>query len=497
MLRSHTSAVLILFLLSVSACDDGTDDSSGEVKTPDAGVLDDGAPAHADANPSGGGDAALPGDGGPPPATDHGCADLFAEDVLATFDLDIAPAEMAALEDEFLNWAEREAADPPLDPNPYHPATLRYQGETVPDVMVRLKGQSSWHETVALDANPKMQFVISFNELDHDARFHGVRKVELDMPRNDWSMLRQRVALYQLRRFGIPAQCASSARLNVNGSYYGLFTLSERQDKEFLQRNFGDQDEGDLWEGGRDPKTNEEAPNWTRLVGFWMVLGANMLDAIADLDASVREWAAECVINDGDGYYGGFHNFYLYDHPTRGYLWLPHDLDAAFDWNPTDSHPIYWSRAMEPGPHYLMVMHDPTWLEKYVAHLADINADYHPAELEALVDKWAAQIADAAAADPHRPFSVAQHATGVASLRASFDQREDYLEGWLACWQEGGGEAEDADGDGADWCHDCDDGDANVYPGAPEVCNALDDDCDGLVDEQDGDAPTCPEPPAP
>ena len=33
---------------------------------------------------------------------------------------------------------------------------------------------------------------------------------------------------------------------------------------------------------------------------------------------------------------------------------------------------------------------------------------------------------------------------------------------------------------------DCDDGDAGVHPAATEVCNGLDDDCDGLVDDDDG-----------
>jgi len=34
---------------------------------------------------------------------------------------------------------------------------------------------------------------------------------------------------------------------------------------------------------------------------------------------------------------------------------------------------------------------------------------------------------------------------------------------------------------------DCDDGDAAVHPGASEVCNSVDDDCDGLVDDDDPD----------
>jgi hypothetical protein len=43
----------------------------------------------------------------------------------------------------------------------------------------------------------------------------------------------------------------------------------------------------------------------------------------------------------------------------------------------------------------------------------------------------------------------------------------------------------DEDGDGIAAMDDCDDDNALVFPGAPEQCNALDDDCNGLVDEQD------------
>ena len=41
----------------------------------------------------------------------------------------------------------------------------------------------------------------------------------------------------------------------------------------------------------------------------------------------------------------------------------------------------------------------------------------------------------------------------------------------------------DADGDGFAASDDCDDTDASVHPGADELCNGVDDDCDGDVDE--------------
>jgi phosphatidylserine/phosphatidylglycerophosphate/cardiolipin synthase-like enzyme len=60
------------------------------------------------------------------------------------------------------------------------------------------------------------------------------------------------------------------------------------------------------------------------------------------------------------------------------------------------------------------------------------------------------------------------------------------------CWQGDCclSDCSDTDGDGygqgAD-CPgpDCDDGDGQVHPGAPEICNAIDDNCDGQTDEQD------------
>ncbi len=45
----------------------------------------------------------------------------------------------------------------------------------------------------------------------------------------------------------------------------------------------------------------------------------------------------------------------------------------------------------------------------------------------------------------------------------------------------------DLDGDGVTADEDCDDSDPDVYPGAEEICNALDDDCDGEIDEGAGD----------
>ncbi len=74
---------------------------------------------------------------------------------------------------------------------------------------------------------------------------------------------------------------------------------------------------------------------------------------------------------------------------------------------------------------------------------------------------------------------------------------EDEVEGGVTWWADldgdGWGDPEsavqacDAPSSYVDTSDDCDDGDAAVHPDATEVCNGVDDECDGLVDDDDPD----------
>lgn len=415
---------------------------------------------------------------------DEGCADIFQQSAFPNYSVTISDSEWAALEDEFLNRVERQEMG--LEIHPYHPITLTYEDETL-DAMIRLKGQSSWLQAIAFDANPKMQFVISFNEVDKAGRFHGQRKVELDMPRTDGSFLRQRLGLYYLRRSGAIAQCANNATLTINGEFYGLYSHLERLDKEFLQRHFEGFDDGDLWEGGIKIETNEDTYSMTRINSFWAATSADELEPLVDLETSIKHWGFEAMAAQGDGYYNGRANFFLYDHPTEGFMWIPHDLDSAFDYLPADESPLYpvcQARHPNDRKHWTLVMNDAGWEESYIQALEDARVAYDAPILQQLTADWARQIFDAADADPHKPFTTFDHELAVENLIEYPAARAATFDEFLECRSQGGNE--NADGDEYFDCFECDDQDPEVYPGAPERCNGIDDDCDGLTDEAQG-----------
>jgi len=421
----------------------------------------------------------------------QGCADLFAQDAVRTYSLEIDPAEWQSLEAEFNNIAELAVNGNEFAT--FHPAVFRLDQETVTNATVKLRGQSSWMQTVMFDgARAKMQFTVAFDQIDPNGEFHGLDKLVFDMPRSDWTFLHDRLAHAWLRQNGILAACVASARLMINGAYYGLYAVEEDVDRGVIKQFFPANPDGDLWKGGEEPETNKAAPDWARLGTFWMTPDLAAVSAIVDLPGSIMTWAAEALLNNADGYYGGFHNFFLYDQGQQGFVFLPQDTDATFDWLAmfdlpgAANHPVFWwelraKPAPLPGPHWVIVMSDAGWRRKYADAIATQIARWDVAQIQGWIDAWSQQIAADVAADPHAWATADNFTAAVQKAREIVATRPDYLRTFVACEQDGTGE--DKDGDGARWCDDCRDDDATIHLGAAEICNGLDDNCNGTIDE--------------
>jgi hypothetical protein len=436
------------------------------------------------------GKASTPG-GALHPGTAGGvaCADVFAQ-TLQTFSIDIAAADWAAIQSEFLTVGNLPDANFVQHAAVIYPVVFHYGSETA-SAGIHLRGDSSWQEAAQYDgAAGKMQFGIAFDNVDSKATFHGVSKIKLDMPRTDPTFMRDRIANTWLRSVGIPASCSTNAQLMVNGSLYGVYTAEENIGHHVIEQFFPTNAGGDLWDGGELPQTNKTTADRARQQAFWDATTPAALSAIVDVPPSLRSWAAEALLNDADGYWGGDHNFYIYDEGAPGFVFFPHDLDSSLDYlGRFDSDPItWWSVRVDwrlPIPqHYLIVMHDDNLRGQFIEALRTELGRFDVGTLQAAIDTAADQIRAAVAADPHRASDVSpdDFETAVALARRGIADRAQYVTSWLACRDSGTGA--DADGDGFIWCNDCRDDIASVHPGAADVCgNLIDDDCNGVIDD--------------
>jgi hypothetical protein len=463
----------------------GCGQSSGADRAVDGGAGGGGAPASATRS-------AVVGDASNSPRS---CPDLFDQTVVPAYAFEISADNWAKLDADFHDLPDVLAGTPPQS---YYPVVFHYGAETVTDAAVRLRGKSSWVDTVMFDANPKMQFDIAFDQFTANQKFHGISTLHLEVARDDWTFLSERVGNNWFREIGLTAPCTNSATLSVNGAFYGLYAAEEGVNKALLGQFFPGNSGGDLFKGGTEAQSNIATANWTRLHQLQSATDIATLQGLADLSNTVLEWAAEVVVEDADGYYGGSHNYYVYDQGAAGYVWLLDHTDSAFAWVPmftglgAAEHPIYWwaGRPLPdpPAADYLLVINDPTWRARYVAAIATQTAKWNATEIQGWIDAWSKQIAGAIAQDPHKWATMDQVATAVAAMRDMTQSRPAYLQAFAACQAGDPAHIADQDGDGVPWCNDCDDANPAVHPGAPEVCgNQLDDNCNGVVDEHCSD----------
>ncbi len=399
---------------------------------------------------------------------------LFSLDQLPRFDIRLDPTAWAALE---------------LEPKQWVRGTFEYAGSEYEDVGVRLKGNHSFRPL-----GEKASFKLKFNEYVPGRRFLGLEGLTLDSMVVDSSMLREWISFRVFRELGVPASRAGFAQVWVNDELYGLYLDLEPYDDEFLARNYLDP-KGNLYEsdqsadldGNIDAWHQDEGKDTSRadLIAFSALALADPTavfygdQAQVDMPKFLAFLAGETLVGHFDGHIGG-HNFFIYHDPTLD-LWAyqPWSLDQAL------------VRHVSPFEHqgYLgyACLREPTCLVDYI-HASQLAIDrLRGIDLAAEVEQ-AIELTDAAMrADPKRPYSTASVESGRERSLEFMLGRADELEPALDCLVEGS--EPDADADDYGPCfQDCDETDPAINPDAEELCDGVDNDCTGYVD----DAPICP-----
>jgi hypothetical protein len=94
---------------------------------------------------------------------------------------------------------------------------------------------------------PKRSWKADLTPDGEGERLAGMDTVNLKAMYNDPSQLREALAWRLFARAGVPASRHTYAKLALNDTYLGLFSVIEQVDKRYLKDRFGDNDEGNLY----------------------------------------------------------------------------------------------------------------------------------------------------------------------------------------------------------------------------------------------------------
>lgn len=138
----------------------------------------------------------------------------------------------------------------------YVKADLWYDGELIPSIAVRPKGNSSLRS--AARDGLRLPLKIDLNFFNSARTLYGVKKLSFNNGFSDPTLIREVLAYELFEQMGLPTPRASFVDLWVNDNHLGLYTMVEQIDKTFLTRNFTD-NSGNLYK----PQTSAAYLNWT------------------------------------------------------------------------------------------------------------------------------------------------------------------------------------------------------------------------------------------
>jgi hypothetical protein len=276
----------------------------------------------------------------------------------------------------------------------------------------------------------KPQIIVKFNHVNKQARFRGLRRLNLEAFDGAEAPIRDRVGMWVMREAGVDAPRVNHARVFKDGVYLGLYQNIETEDKEFLEDHFGVDSGGNLWESGSELKTNETLPVPSQLAALNALVDAEPLvgdhtafyakvDAFIDVDQILKEMAGETVLLADDNFSNGSSNFSLYEHPKRGVMILPWDFDSIITDAPATADLYnYLGVSSEANRLRLLMNQNPAWKQHYDDFLVEIR-DRHLARVPAKVDEVCAQIASAVMTDPSRTSGLADFQQDCARVKAA------------------------------------------------------------------------------
>ncbi|MFL5752527.1 MAG: CotH kinase family protein [Bacteroidia bacterium] len=313
----------------------------------------------------------------------------------------------------------------------YTKCDLVIDGVSLLNVGAKMKGNSSYN-------NPsiKKSFKVGIDEFVSGQKYDNLKKFNLNNCFKDPSFLREKLMLDFLNQLGYPAPRCTYARLYLNNTYWGLYTMVEEVDKTFLKDRFSDK-KGNLWKG--DPsgdlkwlgsndslyfnkyelKTNETLNDWSGLVQLINKINnsANLYDSLEPyLNTSnvIKGWVGCNLFANLDSYLGSGHNYFIYDDSlSNKFNWITWDVNEAFGNFNMGMTPaqlkamsiFYISSPATSRPLYTKMLANTTYKANYISEYCNAAYYFTNAMLDAKIDSLKNMIMNDVSTDPNKFFT--------------------------------------------------------------------------------------------
>lgn len=339
------------------------------------------------------------------------------------------------------NWENRLTAYKSTDRKDKLSASVLIDGNLLDSVGIRFKGNSSFNN-VKKQGSRKLPFSLDANEFIKDAQFPmGYKNVKLSNGFRDPSYLRD-VFSYYIAGHYMPAPKSGFARVFVNGTYFGIYTLTQDIDKTFLQSWFKEHD-GPFFKC--DPDWQQIAPvncpesdkcsleflgedtscympwyemksdsGWDVFVQFLERLNKEKppLDSLLDIDRTLWMLAFNNLFVNLDSYSGRLcHNYFLYQSEDGRFIPLIWDLNLSVGGfrmaekeNLSDSAlaelPLFLHEDNPDRPLISQLLRDPFYKKVYMAHIRTMLDEFiRNGKYKELISRWQSIIDGAVKAD--------------------------------------------------------------------------------------------------
>lgn len=224
-------------------------------------------------------------------------------------------------------------------------ALLRISGREIGEIGVHLKGAAG--STRGWDDKPGL--TLNLDKFVKEQTLFGLEKLHLNNAVQDGTYFQELLANELALAMGIPACRCAHALVELNGRKVGLYVLKEGFDKKWVRRNFPNQDDGNLYDGGfctdidGPLKLDTGVENGHRdlkgLAGLCRFPEADQrleaLTRVLDLERFYANAALQVLTCDWDGYMRKPNNYRVYCPKKGGTVFVPHGMDQLWQ-NPEE-----------------------------------------------------------------------------------------------------------------------------------------------------------------